>query len=105
MLAAINGARTATGRDEKREGKEREREQARDEWEGERRRRGPSGGEARACKGYEKRILSSLFGMQDERSGLYAPRPFFLAKREEKKKGRVSLRVDYSMYREPRATP
>ena len=82
--------------------RERERERAR---EGERRRRGPSGGEARACKGYEKRILSSLFGMQDERSGLYAPRPFFLAKREEKKKGRVSLRVDYSMYREPRATP
>lgn len=57
----------------------------------------------RACKGYEKRILSSLFGMQDEQSDLYAPRPFF-AKGEEKKKGCVSLRADYSMYREPRAS-
>lgn len=58
----------------------------------------------RACKGYEKRILSSLFGMQDEQSDLYAPRPFFAKREEKKKEGCVSLRVDYSMYREPRAS-
>lgn len=43
------------------EGRERERETGRVEG-------------RRACKGYEKRILSSLFGMQDERPDLYAPR-------------------------------
>ena len=75
LLAAINGARTATDemrkRKRKKEGK-REGEAAGEQIEKDA--EDADWREARACKGYEKRILSSLFGMQDEQPGLYAPR-------------------------------
>lgn len=86
-------------RDEKREGKER-----RNGCETSGRERGDAGAEWRGGarvkdtrKGFL--VVYSVCKMSSQ----YAPRPFF-AKGEEKKKGCVSLRADYSMYREPRAS-